>query len=119
MSNIASKYNKGVKKFDFTNEENAPFISLGELYNADMVKPVELKGVYINSKSKFGEQAVAIIDGFYVNLPKHMVETVKEMLTDEEFVHGVNAGNVYFDVEKYYSEKYNKDCYSAVWIDVE
>lgn len=119
MSNIADKYNKGVKKFDFTNEENAPYFSMEELYKGDIVRPLELKGVYINSNSKFGEQAVAVFNGFYVNLPKHTVETVKEMLIDEEFVQAVNAGNVYVDVEKYYSKKYNKDCYSPIWVDVE
>lgn len=119
MSNIADKYNKGVKKFDFTNKENAPYFSMEELYKGDIVRPVELKGVYINSKGKFGEQAVAVFDGFYVNLPKHCTDIVKEMLTDAEFIQAVNAGKVYADVEKYYSEKYSKECYSPVWIDVE
>lgn len=115
----AEKYNKQARLFDYQMPENAPFYSLKDLYTSENTLPVRLRGLYINTKSKFGKQAIAFTDDYYVTLPNHLIEVVEDMLKDIEFVKQVNSGLVFFDVEKYYSKRYQKECYNVYWIDVE
>ena len=93
---IASKYNKG-SVFTYQAPDNTPFISLEELYNGSGNGTVfPLRSLYINSKGMYGDAPVAITDDYFVNLPKHMLDTVQAMLSDGEFIQAVNNGNVGF-----------------------
>lgn len=114
---IASKYNKG-SAFTYQAPKDTPFTTLESLYKADgegTVYPVH--SLYINTKSRYGDSPVAITDGYFVNLPRHMLDTVKEMMVDGDFVAAVNSGNVGFTVRPYVRNGDNKPLYSVTWID--
>lgn len=115
---VANKYNHGVR-FDYAIPQDARFISLGKLFEAEgngVVYPV--RGVYINHKSKYGDAPVVICDDMLVNLPKHLTETVKQMLTDDEFIEAVNAGKVGFKIYTYTTQNNDSALYSVTWIDL-
>lgn len=95
------------------------FTSLGELYKEfGEKKEYKLQGIYINSKSKFGPQPVAIIEGCLVNLPPHMLEQVKTIINDPEQVEDINKGTAGFTIYSYKNKKFGNDCYSVNFIDI-
>ena len=112
---IAGKYNNG-SKFTYQMPEGAPYKSLKDFGS---VTTILLRGLFIGTKGQYGDEAVALIDNAYVNLPKHTVDTVKDMIADSEFVEAVNAGKVGFKVRTYEDTKYGKGtCYSVEWVDL-
>lgn len=114
---FASRYNRG-SKFDI-NTDGFKYISLQDLQDpADLEKVFPLLGIYINKKSKFGDAPVAIIQGFFVNLPKHLNDDVKEMLSDPETVDDIKAGRCGFSIREYDDKTYNRHCYSVEWCDI-
>lgn len=116
---IASKFNKG-NRYTFQAPEDFEFKDLVELYDQngkDHVYP--LKGLFINTKSQFGDAPVAITEQCYVHLPKHTLDTVKLMNSDDEFVEAVNAGKVGFKIYTYVAKAFgDKLCFAPEWIDL-
>ena len=114
---IANKYNKaGV--FTYNAPKDVPFTTLESLYKTNgegVVYP--LHSLYINRKSQYGDSPVAITDGFFVNLPRHMLDTVLNMMQDEEFISAVNSGHVSFTVRPYTMKGQSKQLYSVNWLD--
>ena len=81
----------------------------------DKIYPV--KALYINKKSVYGDAPCIVInEGTTVNLPKHLLETVIEMINDEECVNAINNCEVKFLVYRYYEPTYKKNCYSIDWL---
>lgn len=117
MSKFTDKYNKTYAKFNFEPKEDFTFHSLKDMYNGKKGnnKYIVL-GIYINRKSKFGDAPVIVSEECYINLPKHLLDTVKEMLEDEELVTAIN--NREFGVEVYEYETNGKICYSVNWVDM-
>ena len=114
---FASRYNRG-SKFDI-NTDGFKYISLQDLQDpADLGKVFPLLGLYINRKSKFGDAPVAIIAGYFVNLPKHLTEDVREMLGDPETVDDIKAGKCGFSIREYDDKTYNRHCFSVEWRDI-
>lgn len=114
---IASKYNKG-SAFTYQAAEDTPFISLEKLYHTGGEGAVyPLHSLCINNKSRYGDAPVAITDGYFVNLPRHMLDTVREMMADMELVTAVNSGKVGFSVRPYVRNGDNKPLYSVTWLD--
>lgn len=119
MAFSASKFNKG-NKFTFKAPNNFQYNTLDVLYSQygnEVVFPV--KALYLNDKGKFGTQPVVVTDKELVDLPKHMTETVREMMTDDEAVDAINNGKVGFTVYQYIDSKYKRTCYSVTWVDVQ
>lgn len=118
MANMMNKYNNN-RRFTFEATDDMPFMSLAELYlkhGADMIYP--LRALYINTKSKFGPAPVAITDFAFVNLPKHMLATVEDMINDRETVQYINDGNAGFSIEQYTPRNYpDRIAYSVTWVD--
>lgn len=90
------------------------FKSLAELYNengADTQYPV--KGVYVYN-SKYGESCFIKSNGYNIQLPNHLSETVKGIRDDEESVNQINSGVVFISIYSYtLPDKYpNKTFYS-------
>lgn len=121
----ATSYNKGSK---FTaNHSDLSFIKLEDAFKMQedakavtgKVTPFTLTGLFINNKSKFGARPFASTPDFLVDLPSHMLDTIKEMIDDEEVVNDINSGRVGFVVRTYYSNNYKKDCYSIKFVDRE
>lgn len=118
---IASKYNHGIK-FNVQIPEETPFASLADMYNNNGAGTVYLlRALYINKKSHYGDAPVAVVgdNGEYtrVNLPKFLLETVQQMLLDEEFIQAVNNKAIGFNIYPY--DKDGRTCFSVSWLDVE
>ena len=113
LDNIVGKYNKG-NRFEFQTPSHFEYISLKELY-WDKGKDYQhrLNALYINTKSRYGDSPVAVTDTNIVNLPKHLTDTVKQMMNDSEFVKAVNAQLVGFTIYQY--EGTNGYGYSVNW----
>lgn len=114
---FATRYNRGAK-FN-VNTEGYKYISLKDLQDpGDLEKVFKLLGLYINTKSKYGEVPVAIIEGTFVNLPKHLTEDVREMLGDPETVQEIRGGKCGFRIREYDDARFNRHCYSVDWADI-
>lgn len=119
-----TKYNKGTK-FN-VNLTGLQFIKMEDVFQMSEdekaisgKKPVyTITGIFINSKSKFGPRPFVSTPDFLMDLPSYQLETVKQMLADEELIKDVNAGKVGFSVRAYFSNKYKKDCYSVDFEDI-
>lgn len=117
MSKFADKYNKSFAKFNFEPAEDFKFKSLKDLYNGAKGKNTYIVlGLYINRKSKYGDAPVIVSEDCYINLPKHLLDTVKSMLEDPELVQAVNERK--FGIEVYEYETNGKTCYSVNWVDM-
>lgn len=118
MAWSAKKYNKG-SVFAFKTPDTFEFTTLDELFTnngVDRVYPV--KALYINTKSKYGEHPVIVTDSALVDVPKHLVDTVKEMISDEECVDAINNSHVGFTIYSYIDKRYKRTCYSINWVDM-
>lgn len=106
-------FNVDTSEFDYT--------KLEDLYKKNGPDwEYQLKAVYIGTKSEFDpETPMVAIDGFYVNLPVHQLEEIKEMLGNPRAIKAINEGKAGFIIRHYFQKRFNKDCYSAEWIDVD
>lgn len=66
-------------------------------------KPTEfdVRGIFINphgkiTKTKTGDVAYIITDGFNIRLPKHMVKVVSQILAEDDLVKAINDGECLF-----------------------
>ena len=93
------------------------WVDLKTLFNTDPDKQYTLLGLFVKG-SKFGKEPDAIINGFKVNLPRHLLDTVNDMLDDNQVIEAIKAGKVGFKIYSYHSNVYNKDAYSVTWLDL-
>lgn len=116
---FANKYNKGNIIFDI-DITDFQFIKLEDVFSKFDKKPIKVDGLYINTKSDYGDHPVAInVDnGLLIDLPEHMTDTVNEILKDGESISLIKKGVVGLRAQKYISKKYKKTCYSAEWVDL-
>lgn len=108
---VLDKYNKG-NRFDFEASEDFEFVKPKEIFedkNENNKRP--LKALFINTKSKFGDSAVAVTTTELVNLPNHMVDDVKEMMHDDEVIELVNKDKVMIEIYSF-DNKYGT-CYGV------
>lgn len=101
-------FNVDVSGFEFKSLKD---LEVGSIYKID--------GLYINTKSKFGSHPVAIVadDKILVDLPKHLVEEVKDILSDAEDVADIKAGKCGFRVYEYTTDD-GLVCRSINWMDI-
>ena len=112
----ATKFNKG-SKFTFRTADDVQYVSLEELYNQNPEQIHDVKALYINTKSRFGDAPCVAIDPIIiVNLPNHLLETVKEMINDDECVTAINNNEVKFKIYSYKDRTFNKTCYGVEWL---
>lgn len=117
MGRFANRFNKG-RKFD-VDTSNFEYESLADLFNAngkDKVYP--LTAIYINTKSKFGDAPVFATDTCFVNVPSHMLDTAKEILSDDDAIDDINKGRVGFTIYPYTAEKFNRDTFGVNFVDM-
>lgn len=114
---FASRFNKSTGKFSLATA-GFSYRKLADCYSeygADKIYPIG--AVFINTKSAYGDSPViAVRDGFYVNLPKHMLNDCREMMNDDSVVADINNGLCGFTIYQYTS--YGKTCYSVRWVDI-
>ena len=111
---VASKFNsKKGATFNYKAPEGTPYVKLNSL---SLGVPFTVKGLYINTKGKFGDSPVAVLDNCMVNLPGHLTKVVKEIISDEEAVKAINEDKFGFKVYEY--EGQNGKGFSVEWIDL-
>lgn len=111
-----------MSRFNHTNifdvdTKNFKWVNLETLFNTDPDKTYTILGLFTKG-SKFGKEPDAIIQGYKVNLPRHLLDTVEDMLDDNQVIEAIKAGKVGFKVYSYHSNTYNKDAYSVTWLDL-
>lgn len=115
---VANKYNKGAR-FDFQIPKEFHFQSLANLFENDGKGIVyNVRGLYINHKSKYGDAPVIVTDFCLVNVPKHLLDTCKAMLLDDDFISAVNAGKVGVTIYTYNVKNSDDLRYSVSWVDL-
>ena len=111
---ILDKYNGS--RFDYRAPENTEWIKLKDLFKRDGEGVVyQLKALYINTKSEFGDEPVLVTDKNLVNAPQHLTDTVQSMLGDSELIKYINDGNVGFTIYQFTNKRGTG--YSVRWID--
>lgn len=94
-----------------------PFVSLRQLVeDHDIDQVYHLRTLLLNDKGDYGDQYVAVIDGYKVNLPTHMTRKIAPLLRDKRSVREINEGKVGFRVEAY--ENAHGAFFTIKWVDV-
>lgn len=106
-----------------------------KLFNVDVERPifrkinqfseneiVQVLGCYVNKKSNFGNEPIFIIRDYtgsiyFVNMPKHHLETLNAIITNSELVQGINEGECFIKIVTYYSKKYKKNCFDFEFVE--
>ena len=96
--------------------EDMDYIKLEEVKDAGNLV---IKGVFINNKGNFGAHPVAILENGLLDLPAHQTENVTTILENPEMVEAIKAGKCAVKVVTYIAKKYNKECFTVDWVDVE
>lgn len=119
---FAKKYN--TEKVFTIDTANFDYLSLKDLVDSAhdedgvAVEVFTVRGIYINKKALYEPSPVVALDDTYVNLPAHLTDVCSQMIADPLAVAEINAGHLGFKIEKYYKERYQKDCYSVVWVNL-
>lgn len=121
---IASKYNHGTT-YNYVMPKDAEFKSLETLFkdfDANTIFPVY--GFFINKKGMYGDNPVALSNGFFISLPEHLLDDVKEIMSDQEATEQINGGGLGLQIRSYEKEIQGKGgrtskrtCYSVTWVD--
>ena len=122
---IASKYNHGTN-YNYKMPEGAEFKSLGTLYEElDENAVIPVYGFFINKKGMYGDNPVALSNGFFISLPEHLLDDVKEIMTDPEATEQISGGGLGLQIRPYETEVKGKNgrvtkrtCYSVTWVDL-
>lgn len=101
---MISKYSKKQNVFEYP--KNPVYLKLSEFAEGTTFT---IKGLFINSKSQYGEQCSMLIqDGeTIVNLPKHLVKEVREILNDFETIEQIKSGKAGARVVSYIDRNKN------------
>ena len=76
---------------------NYKYVGLKELFDTDPDARHKVLGFFVNTKGKFGAEPNAIIDNkLIVNLPRHLLETVNELLDDDKYIEYIRNGRFKF-----------------------
>lgn len=94
-----------------------PFVSLSQLVEGhDIDQVYHLRTLLLNDKGAYGDQYVAVTDGYKVNLPTHMTRKIAPLLRDKRNVREINEGKVGFRVEEYENE--HGTFFTLKWVDI-
>ena len=114
---ILDEFNKEVVIYEYDlPEDKRNFYNLSEIYNSGVYHK-EVKGFFINTKGKYGENAIVVSDDCFISLPQHLTEVVKKMMHNTTITELINKGMIYLRIRPY--NKGNNTYYSVVWLDRE
>lgn len=78
--------------------------------------------MYISTKGNYGDSPVVGVHdvnaSFMVNLPKHLLNDVKDMLQDMEAIEAIQLGTAGFVIRTYTPKGSNRVCYTVDWVDM-
>lgn len=121
---IATKYNHGAI-YNYVMPEGAEFRGLEDLYKEhgpNTIFPVY--GFFVNRKGMYGDNPVALSNGFFISLPEHLLKDVQEIMADSEATEQINGGGLGLQIRSYEKEIQGKGgrtskrvCYSVTWVD--
>ena len=122
---FAKKYNKG-RLFEVDNDglEYASGEVLFNKYGQNAI--YEVSALYISKAGVYGDSPIARVTigagsaeyTCLMNMPKHMTEVVKDILSDTESIEEIRRGKVGIKLYPYHSDTYNKDCFGVEWVDL-
>lgn len=114
-----ARLNNDYVKFTHETPKDMEYKTLEMLYNEnDKNHTYIIRGAYIND-SKFGKQGLLVTSQCYVNLPSHLTDDIEQIRQDDSLVNQINEGLAGFKIYHYFSKKYNKNCFSVNWVDVQ
>lgn len=114
---LLSKYNNNnLNPFNYEQVPSPEYKRLADLYE-EGTQQILVHGFFINNKGKFGDSAVAMAEGYNINLPNHLRDTVKEMIQDPDIVELANEGRLGIEIYSYNSKKWGKN-YSANFVEL-
>lgn len=116
---FANKFNKGVN-FDI-DTTGLQFVSLQWLHSQYGNATFAVRGLFINTKGNYGATPTVITDGALVNLPEHLTDTCRSIISDGQAVNDIKSGAVGFNIREYISKNpkaKGKKCYTVNWVDV-
>ena len=101
----------------FTNlQKDLPFKKLDEI---ELGKVYTVNAILI-SKSKFGERPfVSLKEGMNVDLPRSQTDVCKAIIGNADAVKDINDGKCGIKFGKYYSNKFDRECMSVEWINID
>lgn len=101
----------------FTNlQKDLPFKKLNEI---ELGKTYTVTAILF-AKTKFGERPfVSLKEGMNVSLPKGQYDTCKSICGNADAVKDINDGKCGIKFGKYHSNKFNCDCMSVEWVNIE
>lgn len=95
------------------------YISLAELYAKHGAEQVYiLRAMYRNDMGLFEPSPTFVIDGYFVNIPSHMMQTYEAVMKSPEAIAAINEEKVGFKIREYMATKYGKLCYSVEFVDL-
>lgn len=97
---------------------NFKYKKLKDLYTVDK-KSYIVRGFYVSNSGNYGKHAIAILDDCLVDLPKHKLEVIEELLNDKEAIDAIKNCECGFTVTKYTDKKFKKECYSFEFVNIE
>lgn len=120
---MAFNFNE-LNKSSFTiNTKDFDYKSLADLFNDNGKDAVyTVRALYINDKGKYGDSAVCATDrdgGYFINLPRHIIDTVKVILANKQAIDAINNSECCLKIRPYYSTKYKKDCYGVEFLNAD
>jgi len=101
---IANKYNtgEGAGSFNFDIPDTHDFVKLEDLYNENgSGEGYVIMMFFINTKGLYGDNPVIATPNELVNIPNHMLDTMKEMRNDPEVINAINRAELGFKIYTY------------------
>lgn len=113
------KYNIVVRKFDYQGKD-LDYRKARELYEEDFknrqTTAYQLRGIFINHKSQYGDHPVLVTTDYYVDLARWELENCERMLEDSSLIDAINRGEIYFVPTSFKMRQNGKECYTVKYI---
>lgn len=115
---FAKKHNTPTASFTFEMDgKTLPFVDLKALATQNGINAVyQVKMLYINKSGQFGDAPCIVTANNIVNAPSHLLNAVKEILSDAPSISMINGGYVGFKLYTY-KNKFGEQ-YSVEWVDI-
>ena len=111
---ILDKYNKK-RMFKYDNGKEREYINLQGLVNENGIDSVyTIHALFINTKSRYGDAPLIVIDDYLVNAPRHLLSVVEDMRNDPEIIELINKRKIGFKIYSYQGK--NGSGFSVEWV---